>query len=62
MWYEGQPFLLDLPRFNIPRCAECGELVFDNWADEQIERAFRAQVGLLSVRAAVREGEKPGED
>ena len=37
-----------LPSLNLPRCSECGELIFDIWADEQINRAFRLQASLLS--------------
>src|SRR5262245_47037101 len=48
MKYEDQQYIVDTPRLNIPRCSECGELVFDNWADEQIDLAFRAQVSLLT--------------
>jgi DNA-binding transcriptional regulator YiaG len=48
MWYEDQLYLVDTPRLNIPRCQECGELYFDNWADEQINLAFRAQAQLLT--------------
>jgi DNA-binding transcriptional regulator YiaG len=47
-WYEDQLYLVDTPRLNVPRCSECGELLFDNWADEQINRAFRVQAALLS--------------
>jgi hypothetical protein len=48
MWYEDQPYVVDTPHLNIPRCSECAELYFDNWADEQIDLAFRAQVALLT--------------
>jgi DNA-binding transcriptional regulator YiaG len=48
IWYEDQEYQVDMPRLNMPRCQECGELVFDNWADEQINLAFRKQVALLT--------------
>ena len=47
-WYDGQSYTVDTPRLNVPRCDACGELVFDTWADEQINLAFRAQVLLLT--------------
>jgi DNA-binding transcriptional regulator YiaG len=47
-WYEGQLYTVATPQLNIPRCQDCGELLFDNWADDQIDRAFRQQVHLLT--------------
>ena len=46
--YEGRLYAVNTPRLNIPRCAQCGELLFDNWADDQIDGAFRQQVHLLT--------------
>ncbi len=42
--------MVDLPQLNIPRCAHCGELLFDHWADDQIDLAFRQQVHLLTPK------------
>jgi len=39
--------LLDLPRFEVPRCGSCGELVLGNDADEQINEALRSKLHLL---------------
>src|SRR5439155_23570985 len=33
---------------NVPRCEDCGDLIFDNWADEQITSALREAVRLLA--------------
>lgn len=46
--YEGLLYTVATPHLNIPRCAQCGELLFDNWADDQIDEAFRQQVHLLT--------------
>jgi Uma2 family endonuclease len=43
LWDEHRPQVVDLPGLNVPRCAECGELVFDSWAEEQVEQALRAR-------------------
>jgi len=47
--YDGRICAVELPRLRVPRCAACGELVFDNAADEQIAQALREQLGLLSA-------------
>jgi DNA-binding transcriptional regulator YiaG len=31
----------------VPRCEDCGDLIFDNWADQQITHALREAVRLL---------------
>jgi putative zinc finger/helix-turn-helix YgiT family protein len=38
-----------VPKLRVPRCGACGELVFDNDADEQIAEALREKLGLLSA-------------
>jgi putative zinc finger/helix-turn-helix YgiT family protein len=45
--YEGRPYDLEIPDLQIPKCQDCGELVFDNTADEQISRVLRSKLGLL---------------
>jgi putative zinc finger/helix-turn-helix YgiT family protein len=47
--HDGRPYSVELPRLRVPRCQACGELVFDNGADEQIAAALRSQLGLLSA-------------
>lgn len=46
--HDGRLYVVDLPRLRVPKCGECGTLVFDNDADEQIAKALREQLGLLS--------------
>ena len=46
--YEGVRHAVDVPQLVVPRCETCGELHFDNYADDQINQAFRAQLRLLS--------------
>jgi putative zinc finger/helix-turn-helix YgiT family protein len=47
--HDGRVFTVAVPELRVPRCEVCGELVFDNDADEQIAQALRAQLGLLSA-------------
>jgi putative zinc finger/helix-turn-helix YgiT family protein len=46
--HDGRLYTIEVPRLRVPRCRACGELVFDNEADEQIAQALREQLGLLS--------------
>jgi hypothetical protein len=41
--YNGQPITIVVEQLSVPRCDNCGELVFDYLAEEQINDAFRAQ-------------------
>jgi DNA-binding transcriptional regulator YiaG len=45
--YEGRLYDVDTPQFVVPRCRECGESYFDNYAEEQVSRAAREQLHLL---------------
>lgn len=47
--HDGRMYTVAVPRLRVPRCGACGEMVFDNDADEQIARALRSQLGLLSA-------------
>jgi len=47
MRHDGTLYSVDLAALTVPRCQECGELYFDNDAEEQISRAFRQQLQLL---------------
>ena len=47
--HEGRLRTVEVPELHVPRCRACGELLFDNDADEQIARALREQLGLLSA-------------
>jgi len=46
--HDGRAYTVEIPELRVPRCGACGELVFDNGADEQIAQALREQLGLLS--------------
>lgn len=37
----GRIVMVEIPNLAVPRCSECGEVVFDYTADEQIRAAFR---------------------
>lgn len=41
--YRGQPITLAISDLAVPKCAHCGELVFDYTAEQQINRAFQEQ-------------------
>src|SRR5436305_1302548 len=45
--HDGCLHPIDIPELTVPRCRACGELIFDNGADEQILRAVRARLHLL---------------
>ena len=47
--HDGRVYTVEVPRLRVPKCRACGELVFDNVADEQIAAALRQQLGLLSA-------------
>ena len=58
--HDGRLYLVEVPKLRVPRCEACGELVFDNEADEQIAQALREQLGLLSCRDVRRNREQLG--
>jgi hypothetical protein len=41
--YEGRLIAVAIPHLDVPQCANCGELVFNYTADEQILDAVKAQ-------------------
>jgi putative zinc finger/helix-turn-helix YgiT family protein len=45
--HDGRLHTVELAALRVPRCESCGELDFDNDADEQIYQALREQLGLL---------------
>ncbi len=47
--HDGRLYTVKIPALRVPRCGDCGELVFDNDADQQIAQALRVQLGLLST-------------
>jgi hypothetical protein len=43
--HDGRVMTVVVPNLAVPRCSNCGEVVFDYVADEQIREAFLAQFG-----------------
>jgi len=41
--YQGKPITVVVADLAVPKCGNCGELVFDYVAEEQINRAFQTQ-------------------
>ena len=41
--HDGQLIAVDIPNLHVPQCANCGELVFNYAADEQILDAVKTQ-------------------
>jgi len=54
--HNGQHMMVVVSDLAVPRCANCGELVFDYEADNQINRAFEQQIRALGNGA---NGEAP---
>lgn len=50
MKHDGRLYTVEVPDLRIPKCKACGEIVFDNEADDQLAAALREQVGLLDPR------------
>lgn len=46
--HDGRLYTVEVSGLRVPQCGACGELVFDKDADDQIARALRDQLGLLS--------------
>jgi putative zinc finger/helix-turn-helix YgiT family protein len=59
---DGKTYTVELPELRVPRCRACGELVFDNDAEEQITRTLRKQLGLLSPEQIQKNREELGLD
>ncbi len=46
--FQGQPVTVVLASLAVPKCGNCGELVFDYEAEEQIDRAYQEQTKGLT--------------
>jgi len=46
--YDGRTHTVEVPEFHVPRCKNCGAIVLDDQANDQITDALRRQVGLLT--------------
>jgi predicted nucleic-acid-binding Zn-ribbon protein len=44
--HEGRVIAVEIPALLVPKCANCGELVFNYAADEQILDAVKAQAAI----------------
>ena len=53
--YDESLHTLNFPQLETPRCRACGEIVFDNHVDEQINAAQRTRLHLLQP-AEIRDG------
>jgi hypothetical protein len=42
--HRGRVVTVDVPNLAVPRCSNCGEVVFDYTADEQIRAAFQGRL------------------
>ncbi|MSQ93462.1 MAG: hypothetical protein EXR98_02775 [Gemmataceae bacterium] len=48
---DGQLHVVEIPALRIPQCNKCGELVFTESVDEQIQEAMRARrMGSVPVK------------
>jgi putative zinc finger/helix-turn-helix YgiT family protein len=45
--FDGKPYEVQIPDLELPKCANCGEVVFDDHAGHQIDQALRQRLGLL---------------
>jgi len=52
--HDGRLYTLTVPDLNIPACGACGEKVFSEQVDRQVNEALRAHLKLLSP-AQIRE-------
>jgi hypothetical protein len=55
--YDGRVLTVEVPNLAVPHCSNCGEVVFDYAADEQIRAAFRKLSMDNHVRACYTNGE-----
>src|SRR5947209_15652295 len=45
--FQGRPITVTIAALAVPKCANCGELVFDYLAEEQINHAYQVQTAAL---------------
>ena len=46
--HDGRTYSVEIPDFNAPRCTNCGAIVLDDQANDQIMNALCGQIGLLT--------------
>ena len=50
--HNGHVVIVEVPNLAVPRCSNCGEVVFNYAADEQIRAALRTQFGPAETAAS----------
>jgi phage FluMu protein Com len=45
--YSDELHTIEIPVLIVPRCSKCNEIVFDQWANSQIDGAIRNKLRLL---------------
>jgi putative zinc finger/helix-turn-helix YgiT family protein len=53
--HDGVEHAIAIPALEVPKCHSCGELIFDDHVDDQINSALRSHLNLLTparIRAA----------
>jgi DNA-binding transcriptional regulator YiaG len=56
--HDGRVYKLSLPSLQAPKCRACGEVLFDDAVDEQVNEALRAKIGLLDPKDILREANR----
>ena len=46
--YDGRTYTVEVPQLHAPRCTNCGAMILDDQANDQITDALRRQLGLLA--------------
>jgi DNA-binding transcriptional regulator YiaG len=46
--HDGRVYIVPVPDLQAPKCRACGEVLFDDQADEQVNAALRLAIGLLA--------------
>jgi hypothetical protein len=59
--FRGQPVTIVLADLAVPKCRNCGELVFDYLAEEQINRAYKARTHAADGRNGAQAASPVGE-
>jgi putative zinc finger/helix-turn-helix YgiT family protein len=58
--HDGRTYRLSLPNLQAPKCQACGEVLFDDVVDEQVNEALRAELGLLAPQDILYEARRLG--
>src|SRR5947207_2927314 len=46
--HDGREYAVDIPSLTVPKCSNCGNVVFDEEANRQIDLAFRRKAKLFT--------------